>query len=336
VTHTSSTPDEVDEVVVADPQDRFLAPPDPLLRNDRRRFIAAVIIVCLIHAALLVALILLGHAQPQTPVAEIPVEVVVVPPPPKPEPKKEEPKPQPQPQPKPKKEKPHYEKPATDTPPAANKEEIEREEPNQKSASPLHGNPQPEAQKKPVPTQPKPAQNAASTPAKQTTAPATPEDKPDAETISKAAPVKDGKPAQKEKPAKTSAPETSRERASLEREFAALSQSPHFSIASRAKASPVSGGHCHTNPYLCTLYGLIMRQEHYPESAKARGLKGKVIVAFWLDERGDLVHQALYRTSGYPELDRAAVAAIEKAAPFPPPPPGQPHGFVAQMAFPPD
>lgn len=334
MTHTSSTPDEVGEAVVADPKDRFLAPLDPLLRDERRRFIVLVVVVCLIHAALVVFLILRGHAKPQPPAAEIPVEVVVIPPPPpKPLPKKQEPKPQPKP--KPKKEKPHYEKPATDTPPAANKEKIEREEPDQKSASPLHGNPEPEAQRKPVPDQTKPAQNAAATPAKQTAAPAPADDKPDAETLSKAAPAKSEKPTQKEKPVKTKTPEPSRDRAALEREFAALSQSPHFSIASRAKPSPVSGGHCHTNPYLCTLYGLIMRQEHYPESARARGLKGKVIVAFWIDERGDLVHQALYRTSGYPELDKAAVAAIEKAAPFPPPPYGQPHGFVAQMSFPP-
>lgn len=329
MTHTSSTSDGV---VVADPQDRFLAPIDPLLRNARRRFIVLVIFVCLMHAALLTFLFLRDHAKPQTPDKEIPVDVIVIPPPPKPEPKKTQPQPKP---PKPKKEKPHYEKPATDTAPPANKEKIEREEPDKATASPVHGKPEPEAQRKPVPTQMKPAQNAAAAPAERTAAPPVPDDKPDAESLNKATPLKDTKPTQKENPAKTRAPEPSRDRASLEREFAALSQSPHFSLASRAKPSPVSGGQCHTNPYLCTLYGLIMRQQRYPESARARHLEGKVVVAFWIDERGDLVHQALYKTSGYPELDSAAVSAIEKAAPFPPPPPGQPHGFVAQMAFPP-
>lgn len=331
MTHTSSTPDEV---VVAAPQDRFLAPIDPWLRNAKLRFVVLVIAVCLAHAALLTFLFLHDWAKPQTPEQEIPIEVVVIPPPPpKPELKKEQPKPKPKPQ-KQKKEKPHHDKPATDTAPPANKEKLERAEPDKASASPVHGNPDPEAQRKPIPTQMKPAQNAAPAPAERTAAPDTPDDKPDAETLAKAAPLKDTKPSEKEKPVKTRAPVPSHDRASLEREFAALSESPHFSIASRAKPSPVTGGQCHTNPYLCTLYGLIMRQQHYPESARARQLKGKVVVAFWIDERGDLVHQALYQTSGYPELDSAAVAAVEKAAPFPPPPPGQPHGFVAQMEFP--
>lgn len=333
MTQTSSTPDEVDEVVVADPKDRFLAPLDPLLRNERRRFIALVVVVCLIHAALLVLLILRGHAKPQPPTAEIPVEVVVIPPPqPKPEAKKEKPKPQPQPKPKPKpqKKKQFYEPPATGAMPAANKEKIEREEPDPKSASPLHGNPEPEAKRKPVPDQTKPAQSAAATPAKQTAAPAAADDKPDAETLSKAAPAKSEKPTQKEKPAKTKAAEPSHEREALEREFAALSQSPHFSIASRVKPSPVSGGHCdvHASPYLCKINSLIMRQWHLPETSRARNAKDMAIVVLWIDPRGDLIHYALQRTSGYPELDAAALSAIKKAAPFPPPPGGQSLGLI--------
>lgn len=324
VTQTSSTPDEVDEVVVADPKDRFLAPLDPLLRNERRRFIALVVIVCLIHAALLVLLILRGHAKPQPPAAEIPVEVVVIPQPqPKPEAKKK--KEEPKPKPKPEKKKKFYEPTAMGAMPAANKEKIERTETDQKSASPLHGNPEPEAQRKPVPDQTKAAQKATATPAKQTAAPAPVENKPDAEPLSKAAPAKSERPTQKEKPAKTKAAEPSSERAALEREFAALSQSPHFSIASRVKPSPVSGGHCdvHASPYLCTLNSLIMRQWHVPEIPRARNAKMSAMVVMWIDPHGDLIHYALQRTSGYPEFDAAALSAVKKAAPFPPPPGGQ-------------
>lgn len=317
------------QAVVADPNDRFLAPIDPWLRYAKRRFIALVIVVCLLHGALLTFLVLRDHSTPQAPPKEIPVEVVVLPPPP--EPKKDAPKPQPQP-----KQKPHYEKPATDTPPPPNDEKVQRESNADKSVSPTPAKPTPSTETKPTPDKPvTPSQNAAQEPAERTAAPDEPDDKADAEALSKAAPMKDPKPTQKVKPAKQKAPVPNHQREALAREFAALSQSPNFAIAAPAKPSPISGGHCDTNTYLCTLYGLIMRQQHYPASARAQHIEGRVVVAFWLDERGDLTHQAVYRTSGHPELDAEAVAAIHRAAPFPPPPPGSPHGFVASMEFPP-
>ncbi len=315
--------------VVADPNDRFLAPIDPWLRYAKHRFTALVIVVCLLHGSFLAFLLARDHSTPQVPPNEIPVEVVVVPPPPPPQPKKEEPKPQP-------KQKPHYEKPATDAPPPPNNEKVQRENNANESASPTPAKPTPSTETKPTPDKPVTAsQNAVPEPAERTAAPDTPEEKADAEALSKAAPMKDPKPTQKAKPAKEKAPLPSHQSVALAREFAALTQSPNFAIAAPAKPSPVSGGHCDTNTYLCTLYALIMRQQHYPASARAQHIEGKVVVAFWLDERGDLTHQAVYRTSGHPELDAEAVAAIHRAAPFPPPPPGSPHGFVASMAFPP-
>jgi TonB family protein len=318
--------------LVAELQDRFFTPIDPLLRNARRRFILIVIVALLLHGSLLAVLLLRDHSKPQTPI-ETPVEVIVLPPPqPKPEPKKEPPPP-PKPQPK-EKPQPKKDKPATDTPPAANKEQIRRDNAEDKTESPVKGAPQPNAVMKPVPNQAKASLDAAPSPAEKTAAPDTPEDKPDAEPVAKPEPLKD-KPSEKQKPTKEKTPVATHSRSSLAQEFASLSEAPHYSIATPAKPSPVSGGHCNTNPYLCTLYGLIMRQQHYPETARRLHVEGKVVVAFWIDERGDLVHQAVYRTSGYPDLDNEAVAAIRRAAPYPPPPPGAPHGFVAQMEFPP-
>ncbi|WP_219320854.1 energy transducer TonB [Methylovirgula sp. HY1] len=311
---------------VADPRDRFLTSNEPWLRNGRRRFIALVIVVCLLHAALLAFLLLRDHNKPQVPPREIPVQVVVMPPPPPV--KKQQQKPQPK-----EKQKPHREKPATDIPRTANNEKIKRENTADKTQAPTKAEPVPNAEMKPTPEKTKPA-SAAPKAAERTAAPPMPDDnKPDAETISKATPIKAPKPTEKVKKAKEKTL-PSHDRASLAREFAALSESPHFSIAARAKPAPISGGHCDTSTYLCTLYALIMRQQHYSEHERALAMRGTAVVAFWLDDRGDLTHQALYRTSGFPELDREAVNAIRRAAPFPPPPPDQPHGFVAQMSFP--
>jgi periplasmic protein TonB len=316
VTQASSAPTGV---VIVDPQDRFLAPIDPWLRNAKQRAVALIVLVCLLHAGLLTLLLLRDHAQPQDPPNEVPVEVIVIPPPePKPQPKKEEPQP--------KKQRHFYEPPASDLPPAANKEKIERDKADQATASPLHGDPDPQAQRKPVPTETKPAQ-AAPLPAERTAAPDVSEDKPDAEPLSKAMPDKSPMPTEKQKPAKQ-APVPAHDRASLEREFAALSVSPNYSLASRVKPSPVSGGHCdaHASPYLCTVNGLITRQMHDPRTTHGR-LKKPAVVVFWIDPHGDLVHYALERTSGFPAYDAAAVSAVRKAAPFPPPPDGQSIGL---------
>lgn len=285
----------------------------------------------LLHVVLLVVLLLRDHAKVPPPETETPIEVVVVPPPP---PKPEE-KPQPKPQPQPKeKEKAPDKKPATDTPPAANQETVKRDASAPQTAAPTLAKPEP-APAQPTPEKPQQQSNAAPESAERTAAPETPEDKPEAEVVSKAAPLKDQKPTEKQKPAKTQAPMASHERAELAKEFAALSPSPQFSLATVAKPSPVSGGHCTADPYLCTLFGLIMRQQRYPDAARAQHLEGKVVIAFWVDERGDLTHQALYKTSGHPLLDAEAMATVHRAAPFPPPPPGSPHGFIAQMDFPP-
>jgi periplasmic protein TonB len=320
---------------VADPEDRIVTPIDPWFRSAKRRFIPLVILVCLLHAGLLAFLLLRDHSKPAPAPTEVPVEVVVVPPPPPPAPKKKE---QPKPKPQPKKEKQKRQlhvKPATSLPPMANNEKQKRPASDAKTQAPTKDKPLPNAQMKPTPEKQKAASKAAPKPAEKTAAPEVPDDKRDAEALNKATPIKAPKVTEKAKPTKTQEPVRTHDQSSLAREFAALSDSPHYSIAAPAKRAPIMGGHCNTQPYLCTLYALIIRQQHYPGSARRAGMRGTVIVGFWVDERGDLTHQALYRTSGYPELDREALDAIKRAAPFPPPPSGEPHGFVAQMTFPP-
>ena len=98
--------------------------------------------------------------------------------------------------------------------------------------------------------------------------------------------------------------------------------------------APVTGG-TEDMRYLSVLYGLIMRQQRFPPSPHPRHTNAVAVIAFWIDDSGALVHEALYRTSGYPELDAEAKADVRRAAPFPEPPAGEPHGFIAQMDFPP-
>lgn len=318
------------KTLAADPRDRFLAPIDPLLRNARKRFGAIIVFACLLHVVLLILFFV--HDRATTPAqqeAQIPVEVIVVPPPQQPKPPQKE-----QQKPQPKEKEKILNEVARDVAPTPNDEKVRTQPTDKASTSPLQNKPIPNAELKPVPNPQQQASNSAMQPAERTVAPNEAQDK-DAEPLDQAAPIKDQKTEEKQKPAKDKSPLPDSEKAALAREFAALTPAPKFAIATEAKPSPITGGECHANPYLCTLFGLIMRQERYPAEAKAQHIEGTVIVAFWVDERGDLVHQALYRTSGHPILDDEAVAAIHRAAPFPPPPPGIPHGFIAQMEFPP-
>jgi protein TonB len=63
----------------------------------------------------------------------------------------------------------------------------------------------------------------------------------------------------------------------------------------------------------------IARTLVYPPNARRNGVQGRVLVEFVLLADGWIRGLALRSSSGFPLLDSAALAAVEKAAPFPPP-----------------
>jgi protein TonB len=91
-----------------------------------------------------------------------------------------------------------------------------------------------------------------------------------------------------------------------------------------------------TNEWHKGIFAQIQRNKAYPATARARGEKGVVQVAFSIDRRGRLVASRVARASGYVALDQAAMATLEKAQPFPPPPadmPGEEFSFTVPVAF---
>lgn len=64
----------------------------------------------------------------------------------------------------------------------------------------------------------------------------------------------------------------------------------------------------------------IQQAKRYPESARSRHIQGRVRVQFVLAGDGSLSGIKVVRSSRHRNLDRAAVEAIKKAAPFPRPP----------------
>jgi len=60
----------------------------------------------------------------------------------------------------------------------------------------------------------------------------------------------------------------------------------------------------------------IDRQLVYPLGARRMGWTGRVVVAFELDERGQVSQLTILKSSGFRSLDNAAIEGVRQAAPF--------------------
>jgi TonB family protein len=319
-------------IFIAAPEDRVFVAADPARLSARRRFISLLIIAFTLHVFLLVFLFSRDRTEVNREMPEeIPVEIVTEQPPPPPEEKKpEEKKPEKQEKPQPEKPKIDYsEKPAFDAPRTANQETEKRLTTEQVTQGPTQEKPVTGAQQ----ATPEKQQSAAATPepAEKTVSLDTP-DKPDAEPLDKATPEKAQVPQQKAKPTKDPSKTPNDQKAAVARQLAALAPAPKFSFATQSKVTPVEGG-TEDMRYLTVVWGMILRQKHDPPSIRTKHINGLVVVGFFLDETGRMVHEALYRTSGYPEIDAEALAAVKRAAPFPAPPPGTRPHLTATIEF---
>jgi len=308
-----------------------LLQPEAASRAPRWQFAALVVAVLLIHVSFLIALLYrAGDAPVPPPNEEIPVEVVAEmpappPPPPAPEPKKPEPKQ------KQEQEKPKYEpalKPAFDAPRAPNEEKVEREAPEKETHAPqqqAQPAPQPPAENAAQPDTPKIADLPAPEKQELMDQPAPDEDKPDAEALNKAElQQKADKKKSNSEAAKTKKPLPTNERAAMAKQLAALAPTPDFTLGSMSKPAPVTGGTENTT-YLSVLFGIIMK--HLQNQNAVRSSPGSSVIYFALDDNGNLTHQALYKTSGFPDIDQETLDAVRRSAPFPPPPRDIPHRF---------
>jgi periplasmic protein TonB len=191
----------------------------------------------------------------------------------------------------------------------------------------------------PQPAVEKPAQEKAAAPSQEKAAPPSPpaepqkltDDTPDAEPLDKAQPEPPAKLKDKQSPKPDKSPPTEGKNITVAQQLAALSPAPNYSIGAAAKAAPISGG-TEKASYESLLMGLITRRVHLPPSVRASHLIHVGQIGLFVDELGNLTHQAVYRASGDPVLDAAYFAAVRSAAPFPAPPRGLPHGFILQYS----
>jgi protein TonB len=318
------------ETVFADPSQRLFAPVEAQSFRARQRFKLLLVICLLVHLALLALFLERDQSDVEQlqPVQEIPVEVIVEPPPeqppppPPPEEKKLQQKTPPPPPPQ------EMEKPAFDAPRAPNEDKLKREAPDKETKSQA---PTPTPQQQPAPqSAQEDTPNIAKEPTPKMQEPSAAqlplEDKPEAEALDKAEqPRQAEKEKSKTQAARTKEPLSKEAKAAIARQLSAYAPIPEYKFGSAAKPAPVSGGTENTT-YLSVLYGLIMKHLRNPNAERDRG--GMVVVGFWLDDKGNLTHQVIHKSSGFPDIDAATLAAVRSGAPYPPPPRDQPHGFI--------
>ena len=105
-----------------------------------------------------------------------------------------------------------------------------------------------------------------------------------------------------------------------------------FSFAARTTLAPLTGG-TEDNRFMSNVFAKILSKKRYPKSAEARHASGTVMVSFIIDGEGALVYQTISHSSGEPDLDAEAIAAVKAAAPYPAPPPGAPRSLLATLRF---
>ncbi len=88
--------------------------------------------------------------------------------------------------------------------------------------------------------------------------------------------------------------------------------------------------------YMQVLLGHLERYKKYPRSALRRDQEGRPKVRFKIDREGNLLSYELVESSGNTALDQGALATVERADPFPPPPTelgGETHIFTVPVNF---
>lgn len=93
--------------------------------------------------------------------------------------------------------------------------------------------------------------------------------------------------------------------------------------STRRNTNAKEAGTAAISSYPGKIYRRLARATRYPPAARANRLSGKVLVGFTIVPNGGITGLQVKKTSGHAVLDAAALAAVRRAAPFPPLPQGR-------------
>ncbi|MHB8884015.1 MAG: energy transducer TonB [Methylovirgula sp.] len=261
------------------------------------------------------------EAKPQTPPAAKPKQEAKLPP-------KPEAKPPPEPSPKSVAEAPA--KPVANTPPETPPKPVQKTlaEPS-KPPAPAPSPPKPAVEAK-LPVAPKPAEEKKPPQSPAKAAEAKPPEPPPMPKLPELARLPTGLDPLLNPPVPPAAARPAQQ-AGLP---PALAHLPPMSETFQAVAvpAPTQDGDLIT-AYKTLVFSKLELAKRFPESARKRHAHGSAIIAFALDDEGHVKRVTLIRSSGDTALDVASLALVERAAPFPPPPPGAQKEFAAVVEF---
>lgn len=129
--------------------------------------------------------------------------------------------------------------------------------------------------------------------------------------------------------------EPPREEQPRQQQTRAAAEAPQATRNAAPQASAGRGASSNVSPaqWQSRLMAHLERRKRYPSSARSRRQEGTVHVNFTIDDRGNVLGISLAQSSGFPELDQAAVQAVQRASPVPAPPPGVNKNITAPMRF---
>ena len=116
------------------------------------------------------------------------------------------------------------------------------------------------------------------------------------------------------------------ENLAMEQAASSMAMSPQQIEADQApvvKAKTLGEGKKNSKAILTYQRQLIVHQKkfrRYPSKARRRRQQGTAKVEFSIDRSGKVIGKKLIGSSGYPILDEAALAAVDRASPYPAPP----------------
>lgn len=121
--------------------------------------------------------------------------------------------------------------------------------------------------------------------------------------------IKEAKPVEEEKPAQVTTQEVA----------------PTVAVEQQSAGSKLSGGEITAQRiYMGEIAKKLQRNKVNPRSDQT----GTVLLRFVVDPRGEILSRTVLQSSGSKLLDDAALASLDRAAPFPPPPGEATHGSL--------
>ncbi|MBI1182052.1 MAG: TonB family protein [Alphaproteobacteria bacterium] len=99
---------------------------------------------------------------------------------------------------------------------------------------------------------------------------------------------------------------------------AANEASPPVAAAAPPPRAPLPGTKTARQDYFSRLRVWLERHKRYPRHARTRRQQGTALVWFSMDRHGRVLDCRLQESSGFSELDEAAIDMVERAAPLPP------------------